>query len=109
MRWIMLFLVLGLAAPAEAGRVAFVDPATGELKASGFVDRNEPGDRAIPVPDDFALRPGQWRWTGTDWQPYTRPEPPVSPLRQRIRDALVDPSLGAPLKEVLREWERTVP
>ncbi len=49
-------------------RSAFVD-AGGVLKAHGFVTENDPGDTMIPVPDDFALVPGKWRWDGAAWQP----------------------------------------
>ena len=46
---------------------AFVDPTTGILKTVGYTDTNAPGDIKIPVPANFNLQPGQWKWNGSTW------------------------------------------
>jgi hypothetical protein len=50
-------------------RKAFIDPDTRVLKAHGFVNRNDDGDIAINVAEDFDLRPEAWRHDGQDWVP----------------------------------------
>ena len=110
MRRLILALTLGLLLlPLGSGwaeRRAFVDASTGVLKAHGFVDRNEPGDLAVPVADDFTLGPGRWRWTGTGWEAFTPPPPAPSALKERIREALQDPTTPARIRAILLEWER---
>lgn len=108
-----LLVVVLLAAPAWAGRNAFVDPVTGMLKAHGFVDRNDSGDLVVPVADEFSLVPRVWRWTGATWAPFV---PPPTPPEQR-RAALEahaaalyqDPAIPARLKDLLRGLLERVP
>lgn len=58
----------------SATRKAFLD-ANGALKCHGFVDRNEDGDMAIDVPDDFRGEPYSLRWNGAEFEPYEKPVP----------------------------------
>jgi len=50
---------------------AFIN-AQGVLTAWGFMEQND-ADMAIPVPDDFSLQPGAWRWDGAQWTAYFAP------------------------------------
>ncbi len=59
--------------PNAPDRKAFVDAATGVLKAHGFARTNEPGDVVVDVPEYFNLKPGAWRWNGTAFVPYAKP------------------------------------
>ena len=97
-------LVLSLAAPAWAGRNAFLDSA-GVLKTHGFVEENAPGDVKIPVADDFALAPGRWRRVGEGWEPVTPPpraeEPSLVALRVHVNAVLSNPLIPQGVKDVL--------
>ena len=52
---------------------AFVDPVTGVLTCWGFVETNSPGEIKVPVSEDFALEPGNYRWDGATFIPHTPP------------------------------------
>lgn len=45
---------------------AFVGPDS-VLKAWGYVESNEPTDTKIPVPEDFNLELGKWRYQAGQW------------------------------------------
>lgn len=85
-------------------RYAFYDPATGVLKAHGFVETNEPGDIRVGVPDDFGLKPGTVSLSEDKKStlPYTAPAlPPEVPIvklkaTQKLADAIAA-ALGDPL------------
>ena len=101
---------------AGAERRAFVDPSTGALKAYGFVTRNEPGDVAVAVPDDFSLTPGRWRWTGAAWVPYAPPPAPPTPqairlqaARAHVQSLLGDPAVNQGVKDALRAILEAIP
>lgn len=109
-RWISAVMLLALclvASTAWAGRNAFIDPATGVLKAHGFVERNQVGDVRVPVADDFALEPERWRWTGSAWTlEAQRPTRQVDLLRSAARDhvnaVLADPAIPRRVRDALR-------
>jgi hypothetical protein len=77
---------------------AFRDPTTGVLKCVGFVERNEPGDIKMVVPDEFALEPGKWKWDGTAWVPFA-PDDPNEPRRKAIKDAADDEKLPSTVRK----------
>lgn len=88
---------------------SFRDPATGVLKAWGFIIQNVPGDLAQPESEDFALEPGKWRWNGTAWVPFTAPPPPSSALAQALDAAIgATPSIDPRIKAVFVEWRKQV-
>jgi hypothetical protein len=86
-------------------RNAFVDPATGVLKAVGYVEKNSPGEIKIPVTSDFTLKPGEWKWDGKSWVAVPPTEDPASVDLQdlvfSIDDAVRSPLVTAEIKDVL--------
>ena len=81
---LLTLLCVMLPGQSWAGRTAFLDAVTGELKAHGFVEQNAPGDLAMSVPDDFSLEPHRWQWNGSTWLPFT---PAPSQIEQDMADA----------------------
>lgn len=51
-----------------AQKNAFVDQ-DGMLLAWGYVESNSPGDIKVPVPEDFDLMSGEWRYKDGAWVP----------------------------------------
>ena len=108
-RWITLSIVAMLSlvvAFASAGQKrAFVDPVTGVLKAVGYVDRNEPGDLAIDIPEDFDPGPLSWRWTGSGWERISpilsREDVQRDAFRAHVNAILADPTIPPKIKDVL--------
>jgi hypothetical protein len=70
------------------GKNAFIDSVTQVLKAYGFVQANTPGDVVVPVPDDFSLAPGFWKWNGSMWQPFIPPPPLPTAVQQALSVAI---------------------
>jgi hypothetical protein len=95
-----------------AGRMAFLDSVTGELKAHGFVEQNTPGDTAIAVADDFALEPHRWRWDGSAWQPFLAPpsaaEVDLADARQKLTDAATDNTIPPRVRAALDAIRRVL-
>lgn len=52
---------------------SFHDPVTKILVGHGFTETNRPGDIARDEPDDFNLKPGEWRLEGEQWVAVTAP------------------------------------
>mgnify|MGYP001615153512 CR=1 FL=1 len=105
----LLMLVVSLllvGGAAEAGRLAFIDPVTVEMKSHVYVTQNQPGDGVVAVPDDFALVPGRWRWTGAVWIPYVLPPTPEerrrTALEAHVQSLLADPATPQRLKDVIQ-------
>ncbi|MGF0237184.1 hypothetical protein ACQR3P_30515 [Rhodococcus sp. IEGM1300] len=48
-------------------RKSFRDPATGLLKAHGYMDRNDEGDLEREEAEDFLLQPRLWRMEKGGW------------------------------------------
>ena len=103
---VALVLCLALVGVAAAGQKrAFVDPTTGLLKAVGYMDRNELGDVALDVAEDFNLGPLSWRWTGQAW--LRIPTVPSAEdrkresLRRHVEAVLADPAIPQRIKDVL--------
>ena len=84
---------------------AFIDPNTGVLKTVGYVEANAPGDIKIAVPDNFAMKPGEWKWENGKWAA----NPPavdastdeLQELVFSIDNAVRSPLVAAELKDVL--------
>mgnify|MGYP001567217710 CR=1 FL=1 len=81
-------------------RKAFIDPVTNVLKTHGFVLTNEVGDIAINVPDDFALKPREWKWDGVQFVAFTPPPPPDLKADAKVKISAVP---AGPVREALDE------
>ncbi|GEM_PF-2631059 len=106
---LMVFVSLAHAEPN-----AFIDPNTGVLKAVGYVNANAPGEIKIPVPADFKLTPGQWRWDGKS-QAWVAVPPETSSgvsdlndLAFAIDNAVSSPAVPAELKTVLLRLKKVL-
>jgi hypothetical protein len=108
MKRIFATLVVVLFFPAwviGAQQNAFIDPTTGILKTVGYTETNSPGDIKIPVPANFKLKPGDWKWNGTGWVA----NPPaadqtlldLNDLAYSIDKAVASTNVPAEIKEVL--------
>ena len=108
--WLIAILFLAPAAALAQQRNAFIDPATGVLKAVGYVEANAPGQIKIPVARDFILKPEEWRWNNKTWTAL----PPVSEtaslelddLAFAIDNAASSRSIPAEIKDVLLKLKR---
>lgn len=107
----MLFLSVTTLCAAQQ-RNAFIDPSTGVLVAVGYVEKNAPGEIKIPVPADFNLSPGEWRWDGKTWVALPTPVDPVlvdlQELSFSIDKAVSSPAVQADLKEVLLRLKKVL-
>jgi hypothetical protein len=89
---------------------AFIDPNTGVLKTVGYVDANAPGDIKIAVPDNVAMKPGEWKWENGKW--VANPPPvdsstlELQELAFSIDDAIRSPAVAPELKNVLLKLKK---
>src|ERR1044071_6041781 len=103
---------LFLASSSYAEPNAFIDPNTGVLKAVGYVNTNAPGEIKIPVPADFKLTPGQWRWDGKSQAWVAVPPETTSgvsdlnDLAFAIDNAVSSPAVPAEIKAVLLQLKK---
>ena len=104
------FLLFYPAISSAQQRNAFIDPATGTLKAVGYVEMNGPGEIKIPVAGDFSLKPGEWRWDGKTWAALPTVSETVSldlnDLAFAIDDAVRSPLVAAEIKDVLLKLKK---
>ncbi len=75
------------------------------LKTVGYVDANAPGDIKMAVPDNFAMRPGEWKWSNGKWV-ANPPAVDASALELQelvfsIDNAVRSPLVAPELKDVL--------
>jgi hypothetical protein len=85
-------------------RNSFRAPVTGVLKAHGFVETNDPGDVKMAVAEDFNLTPGQWKWDGSAWVPFTPP-----PLTDAEKDAQLQGHVdGNKVLAAIVRWQATL-
>lgn len=92
-------------APPEPKKGAFVD-AAGVLTSWGYAESNGT-DTRMDVADDFALEPGKWRWTGSDWVAYVAPMTEGQALAKRA-DLLAEAARQiAPLQDAVDIDEAT--
>jgi hypothetical protein len=99
-------------AQQKAQQNAFIDPNTGVLKTVGYVETNAVGDIKVAVPDNFALKPGEWRWNGSSWVAYTpSPDPTATELQDllfSIDNAVSSPLVPQEIKDVLIKLKKVL-
>ena len=101
----LLFVLFSPVLVIGAQQNAFIDPTTGVLKTVGYTESNSPGDIKIPVPANFKLKPGEWKWNGSGWVANPpAPDPTlleINDLAYSIDKAVASANVPAEIKEVL--------